>query len=178
MPKSPSRRLVIDASVAARAGDRRRLHPEGKRSRDFLAQVLVICHRMVLTSQIGDEWREHQQSFARKWRKWMYARKKVDCIDVEHDETLRRRIERVGATDKEREEMLKDCLLIEAALATDRRVASLDEKARNMLGRASEHVAELKRIVWVNPNRPEEHPITWLEKGAGLERERMLEQAR
>ena len=178
MPKTPSRRLVIDASIAGRAGDRRRLHPAGKRCRDFLEAVLVICHRMVLTSEIADEWSKHQLSFARKWRTRMYARKKVDRVELEHDNALPRRLERVETTDRERREMLKDRLLVEAAMATDGCVASLDDRARKLLGRASEHVTELKGIVWVNPDRPEEHAIAWLESGATPERERMLVHAR
>ena len=178
MPKSPSRRLVIDASIAGKAGDRTRLHAAGKRCRDFLETVLVVCHRMVLTSEIAEEWSKHQLSFARKWRTRMYARKKVDCVEPAHDDTLSRRLETVEATDKERQEMLKDRLLVEAAIATDRCVASLDDRARKLLGRASEHVTELKGIVWVNPDRPEEHAIAWLESGATLEKQRMLGRAR
>jgi len=178
MPKIPSRRLVIDASIAGRAGDRRKLHPAGKTCRDFLEAVLVICHRMVWTREIGKEWSKHQSSFSRKWRTRMYARKKVDCVELPNDDTLARRLETVEATDEQREEMLKDCLLIEAAMATDECVASLDDRARKLLGRASEHVTELKGIVWVNPDRPEEHPIAWLESGATLEKQRMLGRAR
>ncbi|HUT92246.1 MAG TPA: hypothetical protein VMY37_22315 [Thermoguttaceae bacterium] len=174
MPKSPSRRLVIDASIAGTAGDKRKLHSAGKRCRDFLEAVLVICHRMVWTPEIGKEWSKHQSSFSRKWRTRMYARKKVDCVELPDEDTLWRRLETVEATDEAREEMLKDCLLIEAAMATDGCVASLDDRARRLLGRASEHVSELRGIVWVNPDQPEEHAIAWLEGGARPETGRML----
>jgi hypothetical protein len=118
MPKPPSRRLVIDASIAARAGDRKKLHPAGQACRDFLEAVLTICHRMVLTSAIGKEWSDHQRSFATKWRVRMYA--------------------------------------------------------RSLFARACGHVAELERIVWVNPERPEETPMLWLERGAKPEAKRTL----
>lgn len=174
MAKTPSRRLVIDASVAGRAGGRERLHPAGKRCRDFLEAVRTICHRVVMTPEIREEWAEHQLSFARKWRAQMFARKKVDRVEVKPDESLLRRLQKTEATERHQEEMHKDWPLVEAAMATDGSVISLDEAARSLFARASRAVAELSQIVWVNPDPPEEHPVAWLEAGAEPERERML----
>ena len=69
-----------------------------------------------------------------------------------------------------------DLHLIEAALATDRTVASVDKKVRAFFsGEASAcQVEELRTIVWVNPELEEETPILWLERGAPAEPERML----
>jgi len=66
--------------------------------------------------------------------------------------------------------------LIEAAIATDRIVISLDDNtARRFFGRVAVQVDELKEIVWVNPPKiEEEKPIEWLENGAKPEKERML----
>jgi hypothetical protein len=70
--------------------------------------------------------------------------------------------------------MRKDYHLLEAALATDRNVVSLDEIVRALFDNAAVSVAALKNIVWVNPDKPEEEAIVWLEKNAKRERKRML----
>jgi len=66
--------------------------------------------------------------------------------------------------------------LIEAAIATDRIVISLDDNtARRFFGRVAVQVDELKEIVWVNPAKiEEEKPIEWLEKGAEAQSDRLL----
>ena len=70
--------------------------------------------------------------------------------------------------------MYRDACLIEAALATDRTVASLDEQVRALFRQAADQVGELRAIVWVNPEREEDDPILWLERGAPVEPDRML----
>jgi len=104
----------------------------------------------------------------------MYARKKVYWVEPGTDESFARRLKRAKATEEEREAMLKDLPLIEAARATDRTVTSLDDKVRRMFARACQGVAQLRSIVWVNPDRRAEDPIGWLERGAQPERQRTL----
>lgn len=70
--------------------------------------------------------------------------------------------------------MYKDACLVEAALVTDRTVASLDERVRSLFHRATDRVGELRAIVWINPELQEETPLLWLERGAPAEAERML----
>jgi hypothetical protein len=64
--------------------------------------------------------------------------------------------------------------LIEAAKTTDETVISLDETVRNLFISAARHVGELRTIVWINPDKTEEQPITWLENGAKHEKKRSL----
>ena len=52
--------------------------------------------------------------------------------------------------------VLKDCHLLEAALATDSRIASLDEKARHQCAELAVAIEEMRAIIWVNPDVPEE----------------------
>ena len=73
--------------------------------------------------------------------------------------------------------MYKDACLIETALATDRTVASLDERVRSLFRQATDQVGALRAIVWVNPELEADEPIPWLERGAPAERERMLDYA-
>ncbi len=83
----------------------------------------------------------------------MVARKKVDFISNVKDEGLRREILITAASDKDREEMEKDLHLIEAALATDHIVVSLDETAKEYFAKAAKHVVKLRQIAWINPHQ-------------------------
>jgi hypothetical protein len=64
--------------------------------------------------------------------------------------------------------------LIEAALATDERVASLDDKVRRHLQDHCSKLPEVATICWVNPSNPDERVIAWLESGAPADRFRTL----
>lgn len=70
--------------------------------------------------------------------------------------------------------MRHDMLLIEAALATDRTVVSLDDEVRGLFKLNIDRLRSLGRILWVNPDQGEEDAITWLQSGARPERHRML----
>ncbi len=175
MAKRTSRRLVIDASVVHAAGPEGATFPTSKNCRDFLQAVLTICHQVVVTRDIGDEWKRHLSGFSRKWRVSMEAKKKVyRPPDSVIDDELRERISNAASSDKERAAMSKDALLIEAALATDCAIAALDDTALRAFRKAANSVRKIRRIVWVNPDKTDERPIAWLEKGARIERTRQL----
>ena len=73
------------------------------------------------------------------------------------------------------EALRKDFHLLQAALATDQTVISLDENIRRLFKRASQQVGEIQGIIWVNPDRTtEEQPITWLQNGTPPEAHRRL----
>jgi len=65
--KVPFPVLVIDASIAHAAGVTSK-HPTDQKCCEFLQAVLDVCHRMVLTAPIREEWNKHQSGFARMWR--------------------------------------------------------------------------------------------------------------
>jgi hypothetical protein len=132
----PSRRLVIDASVGAAAGQTN--FPTSRRSREFLTEVLKISHRAVMTQELAQEWDDHQTRFSRLWRVEMRSRRKV--VDLEHVEN-----EQVRSQVRSTKAVLKDLHLIEAALATDNTVISLDDRARHDLA-----VEATEEIMWVN----------------------------
>jgi len=89
------------------------------------------------------------------------------------DEKLRTRVAS-AVSDNRKQAAEKDAHLIEAALATDRLIASQDERARGIFREASRGVRELKPIVWVNPTLPADDPIGWLRNGAPFEARRQL----
>ncbi len=174
MAKVTSRRLVIDASIVHAAGPEGATFPTSKNCRDFLEAVRTICHQVVMTPEIRDEWKLHLSRFSRKWRVSMEAKKKVYRPGSLVDDELRAKICRAASSQKERSAMSKDTLLIEAALATDCAIAALDDTARRAFRKAASSVREIGRIVWVNPDKSDERAITWLEKGARMERTRQL----
>jgi hypothetical protein len=90
----------------------------------------------------------------------MYARKKIVILVAPANPGLRLRLTE-GRGLIERDAILKDVHLIEAALRADRIVASLDDTARAMF-----HIAELNVITWVNPVSETTRIRAWLEAGA------------
>ena len=174
MPARASRCLVIDASVARASGGEDATYPTSKRCRDFLTAVRIICHRIVMTPEISREWKKHQSNFARQWHVSMQARRKVCRVDAAPNDGLYNKVKREAANEKDREAMLNDLHLVEAALATDQIVVSLDEAARGLFADTAQRVGELKNVVWVNPDRADERPVRWLEEGARPEKGRQL----
>jgi hypothetical protein len=171
--KVRSRVLVIDASIAHAAGDVS-MHPTSRSCREFLQAVRDLGHRMAMTDPICEEWNKHQSRFARQWRTSMMARKKVEPVEVPPHLSLERRIKLTVGGKRAVAIIQKDRRLIEAALATDERVASLDDEVRNCLRHHCSKLPEVTLICWVNPNIPAEGVVPWLESGAPADRFRTL----
>lgn len=170
-----SKRLVIDADVARASGSETATHPRAEHCRDFLSEILSLSHRMVMTEQINNEWKNHQSRFARRWRVSMDARKKIERINPSEDEELQTKITTTTNNENEIEALRKDFHLLQAALTTDQTIISLDETVRQLFKRASQQIGEIRDIIWVNPDRvTEEQPITWLQNGAPPEPHRQL----
>ncbi|MGM3308984.1 hypothetical protein ACSQ6I_23890 [Anabaena sp. WFMT] len=176
--KVNSKRLVIDASVARSAGDEGATYPKSVHCRQFLLAVLDICHQVVMTPAIKEEWDKHQSKFALTWRRQMVAKKKCHYLKVSINDSLWTQVESMAAnvSNKRIAEMTKDLCLIEAALATEKIVISLDDNtARKFFSEAAVKIDELKDIIWVNPDKIEaEQPIEWLRNGAEAESDRLL----
>ena len=175
MRTSDSKRLVIDTDVAQASGDEDATDPRAINCRDFLREVRSQNHWVVMTREISDEWKRHQSRFALEWRVSMDARRKVNRIDPSEDEELQDKVTNTASDEDEIEAMQKDFHLLQAALATDQTVISLDEAVRGLFKRASQQVGEIRNIIWVNPDKTtEEHPILWLQNGAPPEAHRRL----
>jgi hypothetical protein len=174
VPAKASRRLVIDASVGGAAGGKLATFPTSKNCRDFLLTVRKLRHRIIMTPHLNDEWDRHQSSFAQAWLSSMVSRRRVIFVQIAPSNKLRRQIESTAANMDARRTMRKDFHLIEAAMAFDKTVVSLDEEVRSLFGSAARSVIPLSKIVWVNPDNADEGPIKWLENRAKPERKRML----
>jgi hypothetical protein len=183
MSTKNSKLLVIDASVLKASGDENAIYPTSKHCYQFLQNVLEICHRAVLTRALETEWNNHTSRFGQAWRGKMERRGKLIRIKSLEDSDLRAKIYMAdilleNLTENQRSQVKKDIHLIEAALATDKIVVSLDDNtARRFFTLAAqgvEELSELKAIAWINPDKPEESSIAWLKGGANPEPERLL----
>lgn len=173
--------IVIDASLARSAGTSE--HPRSSRARRFIETVREACHTAVFTPSLMAEWRKHQSGFARIWLTQMYSRKKVKLIEPLQNEALRKGLSKAVQNPDNPEEQAsneraieKDCHLIEAALDTDKIIASFDGKAQRLFARACQRVHEIRRIMWVlhDESEPIEAVLTWLKTGAPERPERQL----
>lgn len=182
-----SKCLVVDASIAGSAGKEKPgntvlsiLTP--KNCRDTLNAVRRLGFSITMTPEIMKEWDDHQGSFATEWRAAMRRAGRIEMRASCNDESLRNSIlsmaeQKVGKVKITHDVcliMLKDCHLLEAALATDKIIFALDEKARNPMKITAQVVKEIQSVVWVNPDKAEEEAIAWLEAGANPEEHRQL----
>lgn len=141
-----SRLLVVDASVAHSAGEAE--HPMSSCCRDALLAILNICHRLVMTEAIQEEWHRHARAFARKWLVSMYARKKVhrcNAVRLCHvDEAC------AGLSAAEQDGLRKDLLLLEAACAADGIIVTRDDAIQAIWHKCHDRLGVPKPITWIN----------------------------
>jgi hypothetical protein len=142
-----SRLLVVDASVAQSAGETE--HPVSSCCRDSLFAILTICHRVVITEAIQDEWNRHMSRFTRKWLTSMWARKKVhpcEGVPLSHvDEACD------GLSAAEQDGLRKDLCLVEAACAADGIIVTRDEVIQAIWDKCHDRLGVPKPITWINP---------------------------
>lgn len=169
--KPPPKTLVIDASVAQAAGEYSQ-HPDSANARGFLVGVLKDQHKIGMTAAMQEEWNKHQSAFSQKWRSGMVARRLFVNKAVGEDSLLRDAIDSLVMPDKDaatqrkhKTAMLKDCHLLEAAYAFDRRVFSADDIVRNHFRHAAAHIPTLRSVLWGNPIKEPEQVRAWLEDG-------------
>ncbi len=190
------KKLVVDTSIASSAGGEDATYPTSINCRDTLKTILKAGHLLVLTPEITEEWKKHRSQFASEWLSQMYARKLVFRLVISDSllykfEALKsipveiaqggkdaakelHRLEALNAIhESHKEAMLKDCLLIDAALATDKTILAEDNKARGYFSRQCSAIGEIKLIIWRHPD--ESDVITWLENDAPSEKHLRLE---
>jgi hypothetical protein len=172
--RTPSCCLVIDASIAEAAGSQDLPPPTAQRCREFLIAALSVCHQAAWSRAIRAEWDVHQRDFATDWLVTMMKFRKLRHINEALSEELRTAIQGHSDDENVTRKMLKDAHLLEAALATDSRIASLDENARGHFRRLAATLDSIKSIMWVNPTIEDEEAVGWLEDGAKKKRSRQL----
>jgi hypothetical protein len=142
-----SRLLVVDACVARSAGETE--HPVSSCCRNSLLAILTICHRIVMTEAVQNEWNRHMSRFTRKWFSSMVAKKKVhrcEGVEVSHvDEACD------GLSVTEQDGLRKDLCLVEAACAGDGIVITRDDVVQEIWQKCHNRLRVAKPITWINP---------------------------
>lgn len=175
--------VVVDASVARAAGTTNA--PTSRNCREFLFELrdATQCH-CVFSTELRNEWKKHASLLSAKWLTRMYSRRRVINLAETNNDQLRTHLNNcaetiTGQADDARRKKVsaaleKDAHLVEAAIQTGSRVASLDDTVRGYLRICAKAHADLKRIVWVNPDNADEQASAWILSGAPLDRGRKL----
>jgi hypothetical protein len=180
MPTKQSKAIVVDADVARSAGENKDtynpLDPCSRKCREFLETMIAVCHQLVMTDEILDEWKENalKSRFSSKWLRWMFSKKKVVRLEIVPELAVEGKILNTALSQKAKDAIEKDLLLIRAALNSDRTIASRDEEARKGFRNAAGTVSVLGEVAWVNPQLEDETLLEWLKKGAPHEAHRLL----
>jgi len=127
-----------------------------------------------MTSAISAEWNSHQSRFARRWRISMMARKKLIMLTEDQLTSLESRLSQADDDPSLLAIMIKDRLLLEAALGADKRILSIDDRVRHQLRAHIARLPELRSIHWANPCTQDEQVVVWLQAGAPDDRDRQL----
>lgn len=196
--KKNSKRIVVDADVARSASDKPSTDPTSGRCRDVLMAILGICHRVVMTKAIVDQWNDHQSRFAGKWRKTMAQKGKILRPVTEKTPALRAKVtkkvakeaqetvlrdfnpsgamrEKITPVEVAHEAMLKDFHLLEAAMIGDQIVISRDKTSQCLFAAACQHIQHIGgigEVMWTNPDEPD--ILDWLQEGARIQPEKQL----
>jgi hypothetical protein len=171
---TPTFCLVVDADVAQAAGTLEAQHERARVCRDVLIAIRGVCHRLAWTEAISAEWAEHaaRSLFASTWLTSMLRLNKVRAVQAPQSE-LTEAIEDSDVDPGVKAILQKDRHLVEAALATDSRVISLDGTAHFHFIALASTVEYLKPILWVNPETDQD-VVQWLEDGAPDKKSRRL----
>ena len=141
--------LVVDASVARAAGET--IHPVSRCCRETLESILRICHRVMMTPALSDEWKRNESRFARRWLMSMYARRKV--IRIEMPSFSFRIEEAANLKENECEALIKDKHLIELSMEGDGIIYSIDDTVAKIWDKCYKKINAPKIISWKNPTK-------------------------
>ncbi|HQP97029.1 MAG TPA: hypothetical protein PLY86_01125 [bacterium] len=171
MTETESRRIVIDASVAGSAGGEDAIHPTSINCTNFLnVFYLDTDFNMVMTLEIGGEWIRNWSNFACTFLTNMVSEDRIYSLqedDLLEIRQLKSKMDAITLRAKTRRDLEKDFILIEAALATDKSVASLDNIREQFAKICHEkELEDLKDIVWLNPHIHRDDALSWLRDGA------------
>jgi len=128
---------------------------------------------VVMTSALWKEWsevnsetgRRHMSSYASKWLTAMTARKlRLYVQPPPTSERLLAAIREDLETEQKQTAVSKDLLVVDAALASDCRILSLDDKVRLALREICSSFDGIAEIHWLSPTQNE--CIPWLENEA------------
>lgn len=144
--------IVIDADIARSSGTSE--HPTSSRSRALLNNVSKHGHFANLCPILLGEWKNHRSLFAKKWLASMIARKKVNFINPEKQvgNIIKNRI----VSESDQSVAIKDVHLVDAALASDKVIASNDNNSRIVFCCLADTCGLIKDVKWFNAVKDKE----------------------
>lgn len=166
------RNIVVDADIAKSAGNSNDLR--SIISREFLEALRTSGHRIVMSTEIEEEWNRRFSAFSIDWLSTMTENNQVHPLGNVIDESLRKRIRSYSPDIYIYKIMQKDIRHLEAALRSDKRVSSMDKRARFHFCNVCKRVEEIQDVMWVNPVTENDGCLDWLRRGAPIEPERQL----
>lgn len=166
MSKRYRRCLVVDTNIiraagGADAGNARSIH-----CRTTLEAIYKICHSVMVTDPIRIEWNKHSSNYALTWQVNMESRGKINRERLLPDLDLENRIIQYFNGYNERQAVSKDFPFVQAALAADNIILSMDEKARQRYSSVSNHIKEIRRLIWRNIDTDHQSTISWIKAGS------------
>lgn len=171
--EKPTFAIVVDASVARAAGEIGADSRRGSACTQFLESLRKENHRLALGPTLDAEWDKHVSGFAFGWFTSMSRRGKVVTVDDAVPALLAEGIESASADPGVVAAMAKDAHLITAAVNSDARVASLDDRVRGHFSKSLRAFDAVMEIAWVNPVE-EADAGDWLRAGAPAHHGRKL----
>ena len=161
MAKRKRHRIVVDASVATASGESHDFVSIA--CRGFLEEFRKGPSRLVIYSEIRQEWLRHPSAFAVEWLAAMVASKRVDDIQLADQPKLRELLNSIALSITEKRNWAKDFHLICASLQADKSIASRDRKAEAVFRKLAASVQTLHKIEWFDPERHAAHTQPWLQ---------------
>lgn len=163
--------VIIDADIMHAASGKE--NDLSTRCREVLDNVLEEGHSLLRTPSMKTEWDNHASRYSLNWLRLMQSRRRL--LDIEEAETgVAGALNNLAVLPAELRIMLKDCHLLEAALAGDKRIISKDEAAYFHFYQASGSISQLRKIMWASPARPKDECAEWLAAGAKPEAKRKI----
>lgn len=155
---------MVDASVARAAGGTEAKAQVARACRDALHAMRDAGLGLYLSPQIRGEWDTHMSRFARTWLLSMTARKRVERGTPPPHAAIRRALRRKQRDGSTLAAVEKDLPLIDAALASERRVLSLDDRAQRQFAALARTVRALREVHWAGPHQ--DGCVEWIRGGA------------
>jgi hypothetical protein len=171
------RGIVIDTSVARSAGGRDATEGRAAASKDALELIRREKLRAVVSDELLEEYRRQTRMslFFRQWLVWMTDKERLWRVDAKPHRPTRLAAQQILSPERQRA-VEKDLHLVGAALASDRRVLSADDRMRADLVALTAQVRALAKIHWANPEAA--RCLDWLSRSAPDDRAWRLEPRR
>jgi hypothetical protein len=164
--------IVVDASIARSAGETE--HPVSSMCREFLETMRNCHHVFAANRELLDEWERHRSRFSRSWLVSMVRSGRLKSLPEAANKELWSDFSGEDCPEHDYRRISKDLHLVDAALCTDKRVASGDDRVRCSLKTCLNQHPPVGDIAWVNPILAAETPLDWLRQGAPCEDCRLL----